>query len=183
MHNFKLTMCALALGLCSSLGYAADERTSGTIEFDGELIDETCVIDDSVADPISVKLPTLSTKTLLKSGDQAGSTHFDIKVVSCPTEITKVAAHFEAISGETAFNAVTGNLLNDAADTEKAKNVEVRLYNADQKQLILGSTGAFFEVDSTSHEATLRYYGGYYATGATTSGKVHAKAKYTLSYE
>ncbi|WP_380182299.1 fimbrial protein [Kalamiella sp. sgz302252] len=181
MHNFKLTMCALALGLCSSLGYAADERTTGTVEFNGELIDETCVIDDSVLEPIQVPLPKLSTKTLLKSGDEAGSTHFDIKVSGCPAEITKVAAHFEAISGS-ALDASTGNLINDAADTEKAKNVEVRLYNADQKQLILGSTGASFEVDGTTHEATLRYYGGYYATGATTSGKVHAKAKYTLSY-
>ena len=92
--------------------------------------------------------------------------------------MTQVAAHFEAI-GSSGVDSATGNLTN--TDASGAKEVEVRLYNSDEKQLKLGESGNPFPVDADG-KATLRYYGGYYATGATTAGKVNAKAQYTLVY-
>ncbi|AXF77605.1 type 1 fimbrial protein [Erwinia tracheiphila] len=182
MRNFNVAVCVLTLGMAVS----AQAVTQGTVEFDGKLITETCSIDtDSQA--IIVNLPTLSTQTLSDAGAVGGSRSFDIKVSDCPTgegaAITKVAAHFEAIGG-TGVNSVTGNLTNAYTGTEpKATNVEVRLFDADgATQLALGNTGTAFDIDSKAGTATMRYYGAYYATGATTPGKVYAKAQYTLAY-
>ncbi|MBV4367414.1 fimbrial protein [Erwinia phyllosphaerae] len=179
MRNFKLALCVLSLGLVSGFTHAA---TQGTVEFNGKLINETCKIDDDSVD-IVVQLPTLSTQTLTAAGDTGGSRLFDISVNSCPASITKVAAHFEAIGGS-GSDASTGNLTNDAkasGDDVAATNVQIRLYNSDEKPLALGATGSAAAVDSTG-KASMRYYGGYYATGKTTAGLVHAKARYTLSY-
>lgn len=180
MRNFKLTVCALALGMASS-SFVNAAVGQGTVEFNGELTANTCTI-DADSQNIVVTLPTLSTKTLAKAGDTGGSKLFDINVSECDAAVTKVTAHFEAIGGS-GSDATTGNLTNDADAATAAKEVQIRLYDADESQLALGDTGKVpAAVDANTHKASMRYYGGYYATGQTTAGKVHAKAQYTLAY-
>lgn len=175
MRKLNLAYCTLALGLMSGYACAASQ---GTVTFNGELIAETCEIDTNDVDK-TVTLPRMSTQTLAEAGDEAGSTTFTIKAVNCPTAITKVAAHFEALDS-TGYNPVTGNLTN-AAVTGAAKNVEVRLYNTDSSVIAVGGTGAAFDVQS-DHTAVMGYIGGYYASAATEPGDVTAKVNYTLSY-
>lgn len=177
MSTFKMTLCALAMATVSTSALAA---TQGTVTFNGELITSTCEI---AADSVDrqVQLPTVAIQTLAKAGDTAGSKGFDLNVEKCPTGITQVAAHFEAI-GSTGVDSATGNLTNQFTDgtIPTAGNVQVRLYNSDEQQLKLGETGAPATV--TGGKATMRYYGGYYATGATTVGKVYAQTAYTIAY-
>lgn len=182
MSTFKIktTLCALAMVTVSASAQAA---TQGTVTFNGELTTNTCEID---ADSINrqVQLPTIATQTLARPGDTAGSKGFDLNVKNCPPGI-QVAAHFEAI-GSTGVDSITGNLINTFKATPSvpaAKNVQVRLYNSNEKQLKLGETGEFFTTDGTKGTATMRYYSGYYAEGATTVGKVYAQAAYTLAYK
>ena len=180
MNKFKLSLCVFALSVASSSVFAAG--TQGTVTFNGELIAETCAIVDGYED-IIVNLPTLSTTTLAARDATGGTKAFEIKVEECPEEITTVAAHFESI-GSTGFNTTTGNLTNQYSGSPTdlaAGNVEVRLYDTNEQQLRLGSTGqaATVAADGT---ATMVYHGGYYATAATTAGKVYAQALYTLAY-
>ena len=181
-----MTLCAMALAAVSTTGFAA---TKGTVTFNGELIADTCTI-KSGTENRNVTLPKLSVQPLNADGVEAGSVGFDIEVENCPSKITQVGAHFEAI-GSSGVNSVTNNLTNvyvpTGANDSKANNVEIRLYNADaQKQLKLGDTGKMFDIirpnPTANGTATLRYYGGYYATGQTTVGKVLARANYTLAY-
>uniref|UniRef100_UPI0035E3F216 fimbrial protein n=1 Tax=Acinetobacter courvalinii TaxID=280147 RepID=UPI0035E3F216 len=60
-------------------------------------------------------------------------------------------------------------------------NVQVRLYDADEKPMKVCQTGKAFNVNQDG-KATMRYYGGYYATGATSPGLVYAQVRYTLAY-
>ena len=179
MHKVKLTLCAMALAAASTSALAANEVTQGTVTFNGELIADTCSIaSDSVNR--QVQLPKIAIQTLNAAGTSAGSKGFDLNVELCPEGITKVAAHFEAI-GSSGVDSSTGNLTNQYSGTgTKATNVQVRLYNSDEKQLKLGETGVAANV--VSGKATMRYYGGYYATAATKSGLVYAQARYTLAY-
>ncbi|ARJ42251.1 F17 fimbrial protein [Pantoea alhagi] len=183
MRNIKLTLCAMALAATSASALAEGEATTavtqGTVTFNGELISETCNIATDSRNR-EVQLPKISTQTLKIAGATAGSKGFDLNVTDCPQGISRVAAHFEAI-GSSGVNSATGNLTNQYNGTEtKARNVEVRLYNSDEQPLKLGETGQAFPVNSGN--ATMRYYGGYYATDATTAGRVTAQAKYTLAY-
>lgn len=188
MSKFKVAMCALAISLASGSAMALDGTpvatdTQGVVTFTGELITETCTVDDDSKD-LEVVLPTLSTTSLAAAGDEAGTRTFTINVKACPAAIDSVAAHFEAIDA-TKFNAVTGNLINQEV-TGGATNVEIRLYNADGSQIPVGSTGAAYDVDfsvePTAGTAAMTYVGGYYATGATTAGTVKAQVQYTLAY-
>ncbi|PJE87728.1 fimbrial protein [Yersinia mollaretii] len=181
MRKVNLAVCALALSVASGAALAG---TDGTVTFNGKLISETCKVEPGSKDVI-VTLPTLSTQNLDKAGQEAGSTSFLINVIDCPKEITKVAAHFEAINS-TGANPVTGNLTN-SEKTDPAGEVEVRLYDiADGKQIRVGDTGAKFDVvpgaGTDPGTATLSYAGGYYATEATTPGAVTAKVQYVLAY-
>ncbi|WP_455814280.1 fimbrial protein [Pseudomonas graminis] len=190
MEKMKIFATVLALSLTASSAYAEDLALGqGKVTFNGKLIAETCQLDSGM-DNIMVPLPTLSTQTLAKAGTEAGSTKFDIKVIKCDPSIKKVAAHFEAI-GSTGMDPKTGNLENKAVtvgEDKPATNVQIRLYNSDSAtdQLVLGETGASFDVTpgagTEGGSATMRYYGGYYATNATTPGLVTATAMYTLSY-
>jgi major type 1 subunit fimbrin (pilin) len=178
MQKFKMTLCALMLTTASASALAANE-TQGTVTFNGRLYAETCSIASDSVDR-KVELPKVSVQTLKASGDKAGSKGFDLNVENCPAGISQVAAHFEAI-GSSGVNSATGNLTNKYQGAEqKATEVEVRLYNSDEQPLKLGETGAPAAVKDG--KATMRYYGGYYATGQTTPGMVYAQAQYTLAY-
>lgn len=178
MRNVKMTLCAVALAMTSASALAAGAPGQGTVTFNGKLIAETCTVDPSSVD-IQVTLPTLSAQTFNAAGVESGSKGFDIKVINCDPSITKVAAHFEAIGGS-GTDSTTGNLTNQAT-TNAAQNVQVRIYNSDEKQLKLGETGIAATV-AADHSATMRYYGGYYSTAAATAGDVNAKAMYTIAY-
>ncbi|MRS88789.1 fimbrial protein [Enterobacteriaceae bacterium RIT714] len=183
MSKLKTTACAIALSMISAYSFAAGTVTQGTVTFTGKLIADTCSIVAGDED-LQVILPTLSIQSLAKSGATAGTTTFNIHVESCPSTLTDVAAHFEAINSD-GFNATTQNLTNSTLVADGgAANVEVRLFDKDgSSQLPVGGTGSFFPVDATSHKATMTYIGGYYATGVTTAGDVTAKVQYTLAYK
>ncbi|WP_330982225.1 MULTISPECIES: fimbrial protein [Enterobacterales] len=183
MSKLKVSLCALALTMAASTAYADDAVTQGTVTFNGELIADTCSI-VSGDENLTVTLPTLSTQTLANAGDTAGSKTFDIRVENCPTTgtgiPTQVAAHFEAINSD-GFNATTKNLTNSATTTP-ASNVEVRLFDKDGTTVLpVGDTGGYFPI--TAGTATMTYIGAYYATAATTAGKVSARVQYTLAYK
>ncbi|CNH99357.1 fimbrial protein [Yersinia pekkanenii] len=183
MRKVNLAVCALALSVASATAFAG---TDGTVTFNGKLINETCEV-AAGSENIVVTLPTLSTQNLSAAGEEAGSTSFVIDVVNCPTEITSVAAHFEAINS-TGANPVTGNLTNNAESATAAGKVEVRLYNiSDASQILVGDTGSKFDVipgADVDAPGTVRmsYAGGYYATAATTAGDVTAQVQYVLAY-
>jgi major type 1 subunit fimbrin (pilin) len=181
MNKLRLVMCvAAALGMAAvSPVNAAATDGKGTVTFNGKLISETCTLEDDSVD-ITVTLPTLSTASLATAGAEAGSKKFNINVKDCPTALKKVAAHFEAM-GTSGVNSATNNLKNSSTSTTAAKNVEIRVYDFDEKHLPMGETGVLQDINAGI--ASMTYYGGYYATAKTEPGDVEAKAKFTLSYQ
>ncbi|MET1531209.1 fimbrial protein [Burkholderia sola] len=171
---------AMLLGvLAASPVFAQTAVTQGRVTFDGELTASTCSIKAGDEDK-KVLLPKVSTIALANKGDTAGSTSFDISATKCAADVTKVAAHFEM----TNMDPATGFLKNLLPADTAAKNVVVQLVNADGTGIRAGSTGAYFDVTGTADArgATMLYGGQYYATGATTAGKVNTFARFTLAY-
>lgn len=181
MRKLKTSIAILAL---IAAGNAA-AVTNGDVTFNGEVVDNTCSIVSNDVNKV-VTLPTVNKSALDKAGAETGTTAFEINVENCPTTGTpipsKVAVHFEA-NGSTGVDPVTGNLINVAA-TDPAGNVQVRLYDYGQTNgfLKVGSTGKFFDISPTGTAKTT-YAAGYYATAASTVGKVNAKVLYTLAYQ
>lgn len=82
----------------------------------------------------------------------------------------------------------TGRLLNQ--DATGAKNVNVQLLGSNNQVipvLAAGANGAQANsqwVDvAAAGSADLNYYAEYYATGASTAGKVNTSVQYTIIYQ
>ena len=181
MRNIKLTLCAMALAAASTSALAVSQ---GTVTFNGLLTAETCEIEANSVNR-QVQLPQVATATLNNAGE-AGSTRFELSVENCPTGISNVAAHFEAIGTTGSVDLATGNLTNQSTDAAAATNVQVRLYNPDGTVLPVGSTGSSVPIDrptpTSNGTATMYYAGGYYTSGGATEGPVYAQVRYTLAY-
>lgn len=171
---FGLTLAAMLVS--AAMPVSAQSVGTGKVNFNGLLTDQTCTITTGYEDQL-VTLPTLSTKSLTVAAEVAGSTPFDILVEECPAALTQVRAHFEM----TNMDAATRTLQNNAT-TGAAGNVTVQLVNADRTVIEAGSAGALFDVNATTHKATMTYGGQYYATAATTPGIVQSYAEFTLAY-
>ncbi|MCF3128015.1 MULTISPECIES: fimbrial protein [Acinetobacter] len=167
----------------SVVGIANAQAADGTITINGLVTDKTCNIVTPAGKDFTVTLPTVSKQTLAAAGNVAGRTPFQIKLANCSEG--KVATYFEP--GATVdFN--TGRLLNQ--DASGAKNVNVQLLGNNNQVipvLAAGANGAQANsqwVDvAAAGSADLNYYAEYYATGASTAGKVNTSVQYTIIYQ
>ncbi|WP_427838192.1 fimbrial protein [Acinetobacter baumannii] len=167
----------------SVVGIANAQAADGTITINGLVTDKTCDIVTPAGKDFTVTLPTVSKQTLAVAGDVAGRTPFQINLANCSQG--KVATYFEP--GATVdFN--TGRLLNQ--DATGAKNVNVQLLGSNNNfipVLAAGANGAQANsqwVDvAEGASADLNYYAEYYATGASTAGKVTTSVQYTIIYQ
>ncbi|EIB7086914.1 fimbrial protein [Acinetobacter baumannii] len=169
----------------SVVGIANAQAADGTITINGLVTDKTCDIVTPAGKDFTVTLPTVSKQTLAVAGDVAGRTPFQINLTNCAS-VGKVATYFEP--GATVdFN--TGRLLNQAT-SGAAANVNIQLLGSNNNfipVLAAGANGAQANsqwVDvAEGASADLNYYAEYYATGASTAGKVTTSVQYTIIYQ
>ncbi|ENY3708725.1 fimbrial protein [Acinetobacter baumannii] len=168
----------------SVVGIANAQAADGTITINGLVTDKTCDIVTPAGKDFTVTLPTVSKQTLAVAGDVAGRTPFQIKLANCSEG--KVATYFEP--GATVdFN--TGRLLNQAT-SGAAANVNIQLLGSNNAVIPVIAKGASGAQDnsqwvnvSAGGNADLNYYAEYYATGASTAGKVNTSVQYTIIYQ
>lgn len=177
MKKLALVTSLVVMGMSSA--YAAD----GTITINGLVTDKTCDITTPQGKDFTVTLPTVSRQTLALAGDVAGRTPFTINLANCSEG--KVATYFEP--GAT-VDFGTGRLNNQ--DATGATNVQVQLLGSNNQflpVLAAGATGAQTNsqwVDVVEGgQADLNYYAEYYATNASTAGKVTSSVQYTIIYQ
>lgn len=176
-----LTLAALFCATGAQFASAAD----GTINFNGELLSQTCTIAvDGVVSPTvaTVTLPTISTSLLTTAGQAEGRTGFNIQLTNCVGAATTAAAFFN--SGAT-VDPITGNLNNM---TGTATNVQLQLVDAQGGAAIqAGNTNQRTQttrntIDGTG-AANMPYAVQYLATGATTAGTVISSVTYNVDYQ
>jgi major type 1 subunit fimbrin (pilin) len=181
MNRKVLALAVLVAATGAQVANAAD----GTINFNGELVNQTCTIAvDGVVSPAiaTVTLPTISTGLLTAAGQSEGRTGFNIQLSNCVGTATTAAAFFNA--GST-VDPVSGNLNNM---TGTATNVQLQLVDQQGGAVIkAGSTG---QITSTTRNtidgtgaANMPYAVQYFATGATTPGTVVSSVTYNVDYQ
>lgn len=177
---------ALALAvLVSATGVQFANAADGTINFNGELRNQTCTIAvDGVRTPAvaTVTLPTISTGLLTTAGQVEGQTGFNIQLSNCVGTATTAAAFFN--SGAT-VDPVSGNLLNM---TGTASNVQLQLVDQQGGAVIqAGNTNQKTKTTRNTIDATgaanMPYTVQYFATGTTTPGTVVSSVTYNVDYQ
>ncbi|AJO79750.1 MULTISPECIES: fimbrial protein [Pseudomonas] len=181
MNRQALVLAALVAASAAPFANAAD----GTINFNGELVNQTCTIAvDGVVTPAAatVTLPTVSTSLLTAAGQVAGRTGFNIQLSSCVGAATTTAAFFE--SGAS-VDPVSGNLRNM---TGTATNVQLQLVDAANGSAIqAGNTNQRTRTTrntlDASGAANMPYAIQYVASGATNPGTVVSSVTYSIDYQ
>ncbi|MBK0122585.1 type 1 fimbrial protein [Pantoea sp. S61] len=176
-HKTLLSLVITCVLFSASAGAASDN----TINFQGEVSDETCSIsvNGNAASPV-VLMPTVSKSDLSASGNVAGQTAFTVGLTGC----TANSASSTKISTVFVGNNVTAN--GNLANTGTAQNVEVQL--VDSKDAVINLTGGYtgdgdltLAADETESSAT--YNAQYYANGVAAAGTVAASLQYAVTYQ
>ncbi|WP_179403690.1 fimbrial protein [Burkholderia guangdongensis] len=175
----------IAIALVVAPFSAAFAASANTINFQGEVADQTCeVAINGATDAASVLLPSVSTAKLTLAGSTAGLTTFAVGVTGCPAP----AKAAQAIKTVFAGNQVTsaGNLGN----TGTAANVSLQLldpaapsapfdlntaggYSASGLSLSVGQTSA-------SYDFAVQYVS---EDGRATPGSVKGSVQYQVNYQ
>ncbi len=164
-------------------GISAANAADGTININGLVTDKTCDIVTPQGKDLTVTLPTVSKQTLAKAGDVAGRTPFTINLANCSEG--KVATYFEP---GTTVDFTSGRLNNQ--DIAGAKNVQVQLLGSNNKFVpVLAADKSAAQTNSQwvdvadTGSVDLNYYAEYFATGASSAGKVTTSVQYTIIYQ
>ncbi|MFC0399725.1 fimbrial protein [Paraburkholderia rhizosphaerae] len=173
------------IGIASLNAHAAD----GTITIQGMVSDTTCSINGTATGApadISVTLPTVQAGSLASAGAVAGTSNAgDIQMVlsGCSGAATKAVARFE--NGPTVDQS--SGYLTNMAGAAGAKNVEVRLLNANMQPInILSGQNNDVNTNGTAisgGSAVLKYFAQYYATDKAQAGTVSTSVQYTMQYQ
>ncbi|MFY0475198.1 fimbrial protein [Achromobacter marplatensis] len=172
-----LSVALVAAALISSSAYASD----GQITINGQVIDNTCVINGGAYDKV-VTLPTVSTLSLGTVGMTAGDTAFTIPLTSCSASSAVALMHFEA--GAT-VSQTSGNLVNQAG--VGASNVEVQLLDGNTFNALnlAGGVGAqnLQPVAIVAGGADINLVARYKAqTGPAVAGPVSTYVTFSIGY-
>lgn len=170
----------MTLALLTLPGIALAATSNNTIKFQGEVAEQTCMVDiNGTANTPVVLLPTVSTSNLNQVNAVAGKTNFTINLTGCNIAIqdTKIGSVFQGMNVTSA-----GNLGNVGT----AQNVAIQLLDANGAPIRMsgGSVsvpGITLVAGSTSASQDLA---AQYITeeGRATAGSVIASAQYAITY-
>lgn len=201
--NTTFLHASLIIALSTAVTTVSATDNTGKLNFNGELTSSTCKVDIEGQGPdATITLPTVSTNTLTQAGQVTGRTAFTMNLSDCfyltsgPSRMAQtrdlnfqfstVSAFFE--TGATVDQAV-GRLKNTNTNASGATFVQLQLLDGSNgfAPIKVGSskqvTDTVYIKINNDNKATLPYAVEYYATGATTAGKVNSSVVYTLQYK
>lgn len=179
MLNTKAMTLPLLMSAALVSGQAL-ANSANTINFQGEVSDETCSVsvNGNESAPL-VLLPTVGVNELNATGEIAGKTDFTVAISGCTgsTNSTRVSTVFIGNNVST-----TGNLKNSG----NAENVEIQLLDTEGKEMNL--TGTYvgdgdLTLSPGETEKSATYSAQYYATNPVTAGTVSASLQYAVTYQ
>lgn len=174
---------SIVAALASASAFAVSDNT---IQFQGEVADQTCNvnINGNTQAPV-ILLPTVPAASLATAGETAGQTTFTIGLTGC------TAPQDADVDINTIFvgnNLNTNNRLGNTNKTDSAAtNVSLELVDPGSNDAALDLTGTkpnsglVLKANATSaeHDFAVRYY----AEDKATAGFVNGSVQYAISYK
>lgn len=170
----KITSLLFIVPLLLTHSYVANAQQSGSVQFHGYIVSQTCTVNDGAPD-LSVTLPTVPATSLDTLGKTAGRTEFNINLSECDEDLNEIAVSFE-VGPNT--NLVANRLINRGT----ASNVEVQILDSDSNPVKLNGSAPTKYTPVFNGSAQIKYYAEYYAAGSASSGTVETSTRYTVVY-
>ncbi len=159
-------------GVLSTLSvgaYAHDAQ----VNIAGEVITESCKINNSDKLPVSIDVPlsAINTSALPSVGSWAQNTRFTVSLTDCPSAVTVKWEQFSNVDSS------TGALTNTLAG---GSNAQIRVVDSAFSPINMNQDAG---INVTTGSADLVYYAQYYAkTVPVTPGKVSTYGYLSLYY-
>jgi len=163
-----------ALVLSSPSVFAAD----GRINFTGEILDASCKVSNTEANPLIVNLGKVSKKSFPATGSTAASTSFKLTLTGCPKAVTSASLKFDGVSDNG-----NNNIIALTAGTGVATGVGVQITDEQNVVIPLSTETSSIAIDPNAEETDLGFLARYISTAATvTPGPANATATFTMTY-
>ena len=166
-----------SFGIAALASMSVQAASSGTINFTGKVLADTCTINVNGSSTSTVALPTVMTAAFGTTiGSTAGATPFTVALTGCDTNTKSAQMAFNG----TQIDGATGNLKNA---TSGGSNVEIQLSSS--SGFINTSTQANAPlINVTSGAGSTSLTAQYISTAtATTAGLVTSSVGFTLTYQ
>jgi major type 1 subunit fimbrin (pilin) len=168
-----------SFGMAALASQSAQAASSGTINFTGKVLADTCAISVNGSSSSTVALPTVMTAAFgSTAGTTAGATPFSIALTGCDTNTSSAKMAFTA--GST-IDSTTGNLKNA---TSGGSNVEIQLLNSSSAAINTSTQTNAPTIAVVSGAGSTSLTAQYISTAtATTAGLVTSSVGFTLTYQ
>lgn len=175
-------MKKIFLATLIALPFTSFAASDNTIQFQGEVTEQTCsvAVNGADANP-TVLLPTVTSATLNTAAKVAGLTKFTISLTGC----TAPTSADQSVGTVFVANALTAD--GRIGNTGTASNVTLQLVDPASPTTALDVTGATPApglviaqgTETASHDFAVQYY----AEGQATAGSVLGSVQYAVSYQ
>ncbi|WP_052284940.1 fimbrial protein [Kluyvera genomosp. 1] len=170
-----LAIVFAATGIFASVAANSAPLASGTVKFEGKILDAGCKVDVTTSNQ-TVKLGEWPKDQFTAADQTTAATAFTIKLTACPEEVT--SAHVQFSGNEDATNpallAVTGG----------ATGVGINIMTADDTQLPINGTNDYrYTLAATPAENSLAFSAQYQSTAASVgAGDANGTADFIVNY-
>ncbi|MDM2734933.1 fimbrial protein [Citrobacter sp. Ct235] len=174
----KKNIIATAVAVTAVLSVSNAFAISGTVNFNGEILDAACTVDVGSQNQ-TVELGRYNKSEFTTAGNKTAATKFDIVLKNCPTTVTSASVRFDGTP-----DAMNSTLLAvDSSVAGAATGVAIHLMTADKADLPLhGSNGYRYTLTSTA-DNILDFYAQYQSTvAAVTAGPANSVANFSVVY-
>ncbi len=171
-------MKTLIISLLSCGWVLAASAHDGTINIDGQIESNTCIVAQDSTDQ-SVMLGEISSGQLRQAGESSLPVAFSIHLQHCDAAATGVAITF---TGDA--DSVNPALLAIAADPGAATGLGVAINDDRGTAIPLNSASRIYALDPAKSDNPLTFYAQYTATSSNVSaGTANATATFTLTWQ
>ena len=168
-----------SFGIAALASLSVQAASSGTINFTGKVLADTCTINVNGSSTSTVALPTVMTTAFGSTvGATAGATPFTIALTGCDPNTASASMAFTGAQ----VDSSTGNLKN--ATTTGGSNVEIQLLNSSSAAINTSTQANAPTIAVASGAGSTSLTAQYISTAtATTAGLVTSSVGFTLTYQ
>ncbi|AMX05510.1 fimbrial protein [Enterobacter asburiae] len=171
----KVKLTAAAIISAFSLAAISAHADDGKINFIGKITDDACTVTNTVSNPLSVTLGTVSSKAF-DGSDTAAPTDFKIELTSCPDSAKTAAVKFD---GTAANNDSTALQLTQEDGVATGVGIQI----TDAKNTVVPLHAASSSYDLKTGANSLAFTARYLKVGsAVTSGPANSTTNFTIVY-
>jgi len=183
----KMKKIAIVAAMGAAFTAAGVQASTGTINFTGSVISQTCSASvNSTAAPTAatVTLPAVQASSLSTTGTTAGRTAFQIALTGCaatnPANGGTVKAFFESGANVDSNGRLTNSTNNNVSLQLVDGTTNTPIVVGSAAQSTSGNNSGYVSI--TGGAATLPYFVQYYANSAASAGSVASSVTYSLVY-